>query len=234
MRLIVMTDVHANLPALQAALTDIRKNGYDVIVHTGDAIAIGPYPAECMEVLMSTPNVRFLMGNQESYLVNGLPEPPPRSGVEHQSWTHARVGPAWRQTIAEWPYRLDIEEGNTKCAFMHYALDASGRGFAPIIKRPTAADLDCQHASLDASIVFYGHDHNPSDTQGTRRYVNPGALGCSKDALAKYCSVEVSRSGTLVEHHAAVYDQTRLFEAFEERQVPERNLIQRVFFGRDA
>lgn len=55
MRIIVLTDVHANLPALQAALKEIRKSGYDVIVHTGDAMGIGPYPVECLEVLMSTP-----------------------------------------------------------------------------------------------------------------------------------------------------------------------------------
>ena len=238
MRLIVMTDVHANLPALQAALAHIRTNEYDVIVHTGDAIAIGPYPAECMELLMSTPNVRFVMGNHESYFVNGLPNPlPPNTTdgeVEHLLWTDAQLGSALRQAVAEWPYRLDIEEGGTKCAFMHYALDASGRDFARIIKKPTPADLDGQHASSNASIVFYGHDHSPSDVQGLRRYVDPGALGCSRDALARYCSVEISRRGLVVEHHAAVYDRTRLFEAFEERKVPERASIQRVRFGRDA
>jgi len=237
-RIIVMTDVHANLPALQAALTDIREDGYDVIVHTGDAIAIGPYPAECMELLMNTPSLRFVMGNQESYFVQGLPKQQPSrlndGEVEHQLWTHAQLGSGLRQTVSEWPYRLDIEEGTTKCAFMHYALDASGRGFVPIIKAPNAADLDGQHASVGASVVFYGHDHSPSDIQGSRRYVNPGALGCSKDATARYCSLEISRLGFVVEHHAAAYDRTRLFEAFEERKVPERAFIQRSFFGKDA
>jgi predicted phosphodiesterase len=58
MRIVVMTDSHANLPALQAALKDIRGNGYDVIVHTGDAVAIGPYPAECLDLLFNTRDLR--------------------------------------------------------------------------------------------------------------------------------------------------------------------------------
>jgi hypothetical protein len=54
-KIAVMTDVHANLPALQAALSTIEQEGYDLLVHTGDAIAIGPYPAETLDVLLSTP-----------------------------------------------------------------------------------------------------------------------------------------------------------------------------------
>ena len=237
MRIIVITDVHANLPALQAALADIRKSGYDVIVHTGDAMGIGPYPAECMELLMNTPSIRFVMGNHESYFVNGVPDPlPPNTSdaeVEHVLWTHARLGPAFRNIMVEWPYRLEIREGGMKCAFMHYALDSSGRGFARVIRKPTAADLDGLHASTDASIVFYGHDHSPSDVQGAKRYVDPGALGCSKDSLARYCSVEISPEGLAVEHHAAIYETAGLFQAFEERKVPDRDSIQRLRFGRD-
>ncbi len=237
MRIIVISDVHANLPALRSALTDIRKNGYDVIVHTGDAIAIGPYPAECMELLLNTPNIRFVKGNHESYFIDGLPDPLPsntRPGeVEHVLWTHEQLGSRVRRIVSEWPYRLDIEECAVKCAFMHYALDASGRGFLPIIRAPRAVDLDGQHASVNASAVFYGHDHSPSDIQGVKRYVDPGALGCSKDATARYCSVEISREGLTVERHAATYDTAGLFKAFEERKVPDRDSIQRVRFGRD-
>jgi hypothetical protein len=191
-----------------------------------------------MELLMSTQNVRFLMGNHESYFVNGLPDPLPPSTsageVEHVLWTHAQLGLAVQKTMAAWPYRLDIEEGFTKCAFMHYALGPSGHDFARIIRQPAAADMDGLHASVDARLVFYGHDHSPSDIQGTRRYVDPGALGCSRDGLARYCSVDISRTGFLVEHHAAAYDRTGLFRAFEERKVPDRDVIQRVRFGRDS
>ena len=41
MRIVVLTDVHGNLPALGAALAVIRGEGYDAIVHTGDAVGIG-------------------------------------------------------------------------------------------------------------------------------------------------------------------------------------------------
>jgi diadenosine tetraphosphatase ApaH/serine/threonine PP2A family protein phosphatase len=118
---------------------------------------------------------------------------------------------------------------------VHYPPDASGRGFATqLFKDPQAADLDSQYSSVDASVVFYGHNHSPSDVQGRRRYVNPGALGCSTDPVPRYCSLEISTRGFKIEHHTVAYDRTELFRAFEERKVPERDFIQRFLFGRGA
>jgi predicted phosphodiesterase len=77
MKIIVMTDAHANLPALQAALAAIQAEGYDQLVHTGDAIAIGPYPAESLDLLLATPNIRFTKGNHDQWFAEGLPNPIP-------------------------------------------------------------------------------------------------------------------------------------------------------------
>jgi putative phosphoesterase len=235
MRIIVMTDVHANLPALQAVLKTISKDGYDIIVHTGDAIGIGPYPAECLDVLLNTPSLRFVMGNHDSYFAKGLPKPQPSSmsdgEVQHQLWTHAQLEPGLKTTIGKWPYSLNIENFGIKVTFQHYVLDVSGQDFVRIMRRPTITDLESTFSSPGSSIVFYGHDHSPSDVQGNKRYVNPGALGCSRDGVARYCSLELSRRGFTVEHLAATYDRTGLFRAFEERNVPERHFIQQTFFG---
>ena len=105
MRLAVLTDIHANLPALGAALTVIRQHGYDLLVHTGDAISIGPFPAECLDILLGLPRARLLMGNHDAWFVEGLPTPQPSwmsdSEGLHQRWTHAQLDPALRMTIAQ-------------------------------------------------------------------------------------------------------------------------------------
>ena len=83
MRIVVLTDVHGNLPALNVALHSIEREGYDLLVHLGDAIAIGPFPAECLERLLALPRARLLMGNHDVWFASGLPEPRP-------SWMSAR------------------------------------------------------------------------------------------------------------------------------------------------
>ena len=106
MRIAVLTDSHGNLPALQAALAHIRQEGYDLLVHTGDAIAIGPFPAECLALLIETPRVLCLMGNHESCYVKGIgPETDIRDEGErrHQIWTHAQLGPAVRTPMVMAP-----------------------------------------------------------------------------------------------------------------------------------
>ncbi len=236
MKIIVVTDTHANLPALQAALKAIRAEGYDLLFHTGDAIAIGPYPAECVDLLLNTPNAQLLMGNHESYFVDGLPEPRPawisEGEVEHQRWTHARLGPSLRRVLAQWPYLMEQDFGGVQTVFAHYGLAPSGRDFAPIIKNPIAPDLDQMFAlHSNAALVFYGHHHSGSDVQGRARYVNPGSLGCCDKAVARYCLVEFHRGQYTVEHHSVPYDDTELLRSFEQRGVPERQFIYKAFFG---
>ena len=72
-RIVIISDVHANLPALEAALATIDAAGYDAIYHLGDAITIGPFPAECLDLLLDTSHMRFLMGNHDAWFAHGLP-----------------------------------------------------------------------------------------------------------------------------------------------------------------
>ena len=75
MKIAVVTDVHGNLPALQAALSAISQEDCDAIYHTGDCIGIGPYPAECLDLILNTPRLFPVMGNHDAWFAHGLPDP---------------------------------------------------------------------------------------------------------------------------------------------------------------
>lgn len=74
-RIAVITDAHANLPALDAALAAIRGDGVAAVYHTGDAIGIGPFPAEVLDRLLHEPRMRSVMGNHDAWFAFGLPCP---------------------------------------------------------------------------------------------------------------------------------------------------------------
>jgi len=234
MRLVVFTDVHANLPALDAALSSIRQHGYDVLVHTGDAIAIGPFPTECMDRLLSLPNAHLLMGNHDFWFAHGLPEPqsPWMSDGEvlHQHWTHARLDPKLKPVVAQWKYVLTETFDGVTISFMHYPL-TSKQELMPVVQQPIAEELDHMFAEYPGELMFFGHHHPASDVQGRARYINPGSLGCAKTAVARYCVIDIEKSHYTVEHKSIPYDDAVLFEAFEKREVPERNFICKAFFG---
>lgn len=235
MKIAVITDVHANLPALQAALQAIRHEGSDLIVHTGDTIGIGPFPAETLALLLNTPQLHFVMGNHDAWFAEGLPRPQPAwmsdGEWQHHEWTHKQIDAGLRGVVAQWPYQTQQEFEGVKFTFVHYGLDATGRAFAPILAQPSITDLDALFAPFTTDLVFYGHHHPFADQQGRARYINPGSLGCYTTALARYTIVECQQGRYTVEHRQASYDDGALLRVFEQRQVPERSLIYRAFFG---
>jgi predicted phosphodiesterase len=235
MKIVVLTDIHANLPAIEAVIKDIRSEGYDAIFHTGDVIGIGPYPAECMELLLNLDNIRFVMGNHDFWYVNGLPQPRPEwmseGELHHQHWTHSRLGSDFREVIASWPFIIEEEFGAFHVAFMHYGLGEDAQSFKSFVLNPSQRDLDKMFTSIDADFIFFGHDHLYSDILGNSRYINPGSLGCQKTPEAPYCIVEFRDGDFKVRHCRALYDDEELYKTFEARDVPEKEFIYKAFFG---
>lgn len=235
MKIIILTDVHANYPALEAAMHAIEAEGYDRFVHLGDAISIGPFPSECLDRLLNTPNATLIMGNHDKWFAEGLPMPQPEwmsdGEVAHQQWTHAQLDPALRSTVARWPYRIEESIHGTSTRFTHYALDESGQDFGPIIREPTATDLEQLFADAQNNLIFYGHNHSQSDIRGRAHYINPGPLGCHDQPIARYSVVEFQDGGYRVGHKAVEYDVNLVAAAYRERQVPEREFLCKIFFG---
>jgi predicted phosphodiesterase len=232
-KIAVITDTHANLPALEAALGAISELGCEIIYHTGDAVGIGPFPAEVLDRLLHTSGIRFVMGNHDALCAFGIPDPGPGwmddPFVASTEWTRAQVDPAVRDVIAGWPYEVVEAIFRYRIAFLHYPLDADG-GFASIIPEPSGADLDALFAGQQADLIFYGHHHPASDHTGRARYINPGSLGCSPVASARFTVVHLEQGGVQKIHHYDVpYDRTPLYEALVRRNVPSREFLRQTF-----
>lgn len=236
MRIAVVSDVHANLPALEAALCSIDRIGCDLLYSTGDVVAIGPHPAECLERLLNHPRACFVMGNHDALFAEGIPSVVPpgfsRSELAHHQWVSSVLDPSLRALVRSWPYlKLENIHG-LRVAFTHYGRDATGKGFLPIVES-SAENLDALFPGLEADLVFFGHDHNASDVIGEQRcYINPGSVGCHAEPVARFALLEVSRSGEYeVTRHAVGYDDSSLLRDMRTRKVPARDFLWRAFFG---
>ncbi|WP_209423696.1 metallophosphoesterase family protein [Melaminivora jejuensis] len=64
----LLSDIHSNLPALQAVLTDAKDNGCDEFISLGDVVGYGAQPGECIDLLRECGAVNVL-GNHDSYLI---------------------------------------------------------------------------------------------------------------------------------------------------------------------
>jgi len=69
MRLAILADIHAHLPALEAVFADTRQNRVEGFIVAGDHINGGPHPNETMGMLRSLENCWMIRGNTDDYLV---------------------------------------------------------------------------------------------------------------------------------------------------------------------
>jgi predicted phosphodiesterase len=185
MRVAALYDIHANLPALEAVLKEIRQAGVDHIVVGGDVLP-GPMPREAMDFLLSLDiptDFSFLQGNGDREVLAQM------SGME-TDWFH-NAAEAWRvpvrwsaqqlnsehqRILAGWPSTFCMEiPGLGDVLFCH----ATPRNDTEIFTSLTPEDaLVPIFAGLDVSVVVCGHTHMQFDRMiGGTRVVNAGSVG---------------------------------------------------------
>ena len=110
-------------------------------------------------------------------------------------------------------------------------MTAQGSDFAKVVHNPSSSDLDLIFGNHEGDNIFFGHDHAPIHAQGKARYISPGSLGCNPKAIAPYVIAISSKRQMNIQCHWIEYDDQGLLQAFEERDVPEREFIYKAFFG---
>ena len=171
MRVAAIYDVHGNLPALEAVLADIDAERVDAVVSGGDLVA-GPFPADALALLESRADVRFLCGNADRLVLEGVDE-------HEQDWAapRERLGERALETIRSWPLTVELEiEGLGRILFCHAVPSAD----EPIFTRITPDDEVAQLiGDVAADLVVCGHTHAQFDRRlaSGLRIVNAGSVG---------------------------------------------------------
>jgi predicted phosphodiesterase len=173
-------DIHANLPALEAVLADIRRARAERIVVGGDVLP-GPMPRDTMRCLLNLDiPVRFIHGNGDREVLarmrgietGGVPEK--FRGVI--DWTAQQLQPEHERLLASWPSTLQLDiEGLGTVLFCH----ATPRNDTEVFSRNTPQDrLLPVFAGVQADIAVCGHTHMQFDRMvGAIRVLNAGSVG---------------------------------------------------------
>lgn len=80
MRFAIVSDIHGNLPALNAVIEDAEKNDIDSFIFAGDYCLSNPYPDECISRIRNLDNKYSIRGNEEKYLERLI-------GKDPNTWT---------------------------------------------------------------------------------------------------------------------------------------------------
>jgi predicted phosphodiesterase len=166
-------DIHGNLPALEAALAEIAREGVDLILVGGD-VAIGPHPAETIALLASLGDrLRFVRGNGDRELVAAFDE---KRSEGPASWEAGRIDQAARDFLAafEETVTLDIA-GLGPVLFCH----GTPRSDTEIVTVLTPDErFRAVLAGVETPLIVCGHTHIQFDRAvDDRRVVNAGSVG---------------------------------------------------------
>jgi putative phosphoesterase len=176
MRVAVISDIHGNLPALEAVLSDVSGESVDLIVSCGD-VASGPLPVETLQVLRRLPDARFVRGNADRALVAGFDgSQMPRLTGPGSDWCSSQLSREDRDFLASFVETIVIEvDGLGRVLFCH----GSPRSDEEIMTARTPDERLREFlAGVDADVVVCGHTHMPFDRMVDRvRVINPGSVG---------------------------------------------------------
>jgi predicted phosphodiesterase len=218
MRLALLSDIHGNLPALEAVVDDIRRRGADQIVCLGDNVSGPLLPRETAQYLMSS-DWLVLAGNHERQVLSYAAVGGGASdGYAHSQLTATEL--LWMASLqhtASLSNEVFLCHGTPRSDCEHF-LDSARSGILAIA---SSTDIVDRVGDLRAQLIACGHSHVPRSVRlpSGQLIVNPGSVGLQAytddhpepysmelgTPDAHYAIVESSRNGWLAAHYAVPY-----------------------------
>lgn len=237
MKYALISDIHSNLPALEAVLADIdEREDVGTIYHLGDLVGYAPWPNETVALLRER-RIPGIAGNYDStvaidYKHCGCKADSPRGEeLSHLSyeWTRAHVLPETRRALGELPFRLDLRpmgghrsrpqlilvHGTPTLNTLYWTEDRPDSFCLKMVKAAGAREGD---------LIAFGHTHKPwrREVEGIH-FLNTGSVGKPKDGdwRAGYVLVEAAEEIQAVEFVRVKYDLERAAEGISESELPD-------------
>lgn len=178
MRIALISDIHGNFVALQAALADIDRRAADRIICLGDVAVFGPQPREVIRRLQEL-DIPVVMGNTDQWLLNPeswSDDEEKRRQVEIEMWNAGLLNEADKAIVVGYAPTLSLDYGDGLTLLCYHG---SPRSFNDSI-RPTTPEeeLDGWFPESRALVMAGGHTHEPMIRRyGSSMLLNPGSVG---------------------------------------------------------
>ena len=222
----IISDIHSNLEALQAALDYIDNHKIESIYCLGDIVGYGPNPNECIELIRKRCQV-VLMGNHD-YAAVGL------ANIEYFN-EYAKMSTYWtierlREENRSYLSNLPFSHQTNNSFFVHAS--PSNPSFWYYVLSVQDAQMEMQ--SFDQRICFIGHSHVPVVFTQENLYrevsftfepnekyiVNVGSIGQPRDGNSNLCFAVMDEQKNSVEFVRLSYDLQKTYSKIIKAGLP--------------
>jgi putative phosphoesterase len=231
--LAVLSDLHGNLSALEAAEADLARRKVDQVLILGDLVGYLSRPNRVVQrvaLRMAQKNWRVIAGNYDLAVVAGGDEGAERflkPGIGEMprrvfDWTCDKVNPQIRELLATLPQSLSFEISGVTSMAVHGSPDGIRDYVFP--DRPQE-HLDAWLEQSGAKCIFMGHTHQPFARKLPQGLVvNPGSLGQPKDGDPRPSYALVDLESLKAKIIRLDYDLEAEAELLREAGLPERSI----------
>jgi diadenosine tetraphosphatase ApaH/serine/threonine PP2A family protein phosphatase len=241
MRFLIISDIHANLTALEAVLNQAGQ--VDAVWCLGDLVGYGPDPNECIARIRGLPQLVCLVGNHDAAALGLIDtdtfNPDARQAID---WTRETLTPeslAFLQTLPDravvdlvtlvhgsprqpvWEYLLDTRSATANFEYFDTPYCLVGHTHLPVLYY---LQDESRHAQLMVP------DGTMQMTLPPRAIVNPGSVGQPRDRDPRAAYAIYDTEVNTFEFCRVAYDITDVQERMEAAHLPARH-IQRLTSG---
>lgn len=229
MRVAIFSDVHGNLPALDAVLNDIMVQRVDRVYCLGDLVGYAPFPNEVIDIIRRE-GIPTIMGNYDDGVGFdrdecgcAYREPEERRlGDLSLQWTKAHVTPENKAFLRSLHREIRFEADGKKFLLVH----GSPRRINEYLfeDRPLSSFRRLAE-TVQADVVVYGHTHRPYAKEvGGVIFVNDGSAGKPKDGdpRACYALIQVRNGRVTVDFRRVAYDVAAIADAIRQSDLPDQ------------
>jgi predicted phosphodiesterase len=242
MRIAILSDIHANLPAFEAVLADVEKHDVDEVWCLGDVVGYGAQPDDCV-ALARERSTLCLVGNHDLAVIGAL---------DISSFSHAAAAAVeWTQASSSeesLEYLRSLEPSDTTREVALYHASPRDPVWEYVLWPDQAAECMEEQASR---VSFVGHSHvalyftdddgdevrgaqAPGTTEleiGDGKWlVNPGSVGQPRDGDSRAAWLELDTDAWTARYRRVPYEIDRAATAIEEAGLPGA-LARRLYVG---
>jgi putative phosphoesterase len=212
-RVAVITDIHANLPALEAALARIEQLQVEQTYCGGDLVGYGPHPNQVCATIEAQ-EIRTIYGNYDYAIARDLSDCGCAYVTQHDraigqlsvDWTLAHTKQRPKEFMRELAFDLRFQLGDKRVRLVH---GSPRKVNEYLFEDKPARTFERIAALADCDVLVFGHTHKPwVHEYGGVLFVNCGSVGKPKDGDARgsFALLEETTAGVSVSIERAPYD----------------------------
>jgi predicted phosphodiesterase len=219
-RLAILADIHGNMPALDAVITDMQQYNPDHVIVLGDLINGAPFDSEVVDRVMNS-NWATIRGNHELFVLNlGTERARPADNKSKTlQWVSENVAD-WLPTLASLPDSLTLTFRDGPLIRVEHGIP--GNPNRALRQESTPREVIEALADVRERTFLHGHHHIPYErTVADFHIIDPGSVGLSQNGVrqAYYAILDSAGDRWEVTQHAIDYDFEAVAAAFEERHI---------------